>query len=276
MYIEEARLVGPGTKEICRATVNSRHKDSKANRYINRNVEVKLDSCGSVSIGHSSLLTNIKSCKEYNVPTVTLKGIGGKSEPLTKAGILKHVLKNKRVVKWLCYVFDTPVGHSQKLLLLGMSAIKLSGIDINYHIDESFEGRPSALRFKQKSKHSKVTHGRVECYEYRIEKENTSPCDIYRNSDNYRNTTLYDEHDNKVLMTEIQLKNIVDRLGKETVTGTDGDEFTIKDGIKVSKFSKEAMEIGFDVTESLKAKVHEQFTSYVGEDSVFPTRNGSP
>ena len=36
------------------------------------------------------------------------------------------------------------------------------------------------------------------------------------------------------------------------------------------------MEIGFDVTESLKAKVHEQFTSYVGEDSVFPTRNGSP
>ena len=161
VYIEEARLVGPGTKEICRATVNRRHKDSKSNRYINRHVEVKLDSCGSVSIGHSSLLTNIKSCKEYNVPTVTLKGIGGKSEPLTKAGILKHVLKNKRVVKWLCYVFDTPVGHSKKLLLLGMSAIKLSGIDINYHIDESFEGRPSALRFKQKSKHSKVTHGRV-------------------------------------------------------------------------------------------------------------------
>jgi hypothetical protein len=99
------RLVGPGTKEICRAMVNSRHKDSKSSRYINRHVEVNLDSFGSVSIGHSSLLTNIKSCKEYNVPTVTLKGIGGKSEPLTKAGILKHVLKNKRVVKWLCYVF---------------------------------------------------------------------------------------------------------------------------------------------------------------------------
>ena len=77
-------------------------------------------------------------------------------------------------------------------------------------------------------------------------------------------------------MTEIQLKNIVDRLGKETVTGTDGDEFTIKDGIKVSKFSKEAMEIGLDVSEGIKARVHEQFTSYVGEDSVFPTKNGSP
>jgi hypothetical protein len=276
VYIEEARLVGPGTKEICRATINSRHISAKSNRYVNSHVEVKLDSCGSVSIGHSSLLTNIKSCKEYNIPTVTLKGIGGKSEPLTKAGILKHVLDNKRVVKWLCYVFDAPVGHSKRLLLLGMSAIKLSGIDINHHIDESFEGRSSALRFKQGSKHSVITHGRVECYQYKIDKENITPGDIYRNSENYRVTTLFDGQDNIALMTEIQLKNIVDRLGKETVTGTDGDEFTIKDGIKVSKFSKEAMEIGFDVSEGIKARVHEQFTSYVGEDSVFPTKNGSP
>ncbi len=84
----------------------------------------------------------------------------------------------------------------------------------------------------------------------------------------YRNTTLYDEHDNIVLMTEIQLKNIVDRLGKESVTGTDGDEFIIKDGIKISKFAKEAMEIGFDVEETLRRKVYDQFTSYVGDDSV--------
>ncbi len=85
--MEEARLVGPGTKEICRATVNRRQVSAKSNRYVNSHVEVKFDSCGSVSIGHSSLLTNIKSCKEYNIPTVTLKGIGGKSEALTKAGI---------------------------------------------------------------------------------------------------------------------------------------------------------------------------------------------
>jgi hypothetical protein len=77
-------------------------------------------------------------------------------------------------------------------------------------------------------------------------------------------------------MTEIQLKNIVDRLGKESVTKTDGDEFTIKNGIKISKFSKEAMEIGPDVNIRLQQKVYDQFTSYVGEDSVFPTKNGSP
>jgi hypothetical protein len=87
---------------------------------------------------------------------------------------------------------------------------------------------------------------------------------------------LYDECNNIVLMTEIQLKNVVDRLGKESVTGTDGDEFTIKDGVRISKFSKEAMEIGFDVGDTLRRKVYSQFTSYVGEDSVFLTKNGSP
>ncbi len=36
------------------------------------------------------------------------------------------------------------------------------------------------------------------------------------------------------------------------------------------------MEIGFDVGEELKRKVFDQFTSYAGEDSVFPTKNVSP
>jgi hypothetical protein len=177
---------------------------------------------------------------------------------------------NGRMVKWLCYVFDTPVGRSDKLLLLSMSAIKLSGIDVNYHIDQSFEGRCVPLRFKDKFKPTGETHSRAETYYYKIDKGDLTPCDLYRN------TTLYDEHDNIVLMTEIQLKNIVDRLGKESVTGTDGDEFTIKDGIKISKFSKEVMEIGPDVNIRLQQKVYDQFTSYVGEDSVFPTKNGSP
>jgi hypothetical protein len=137
VYIEEARLIEPGTKEICRAIINSRHKSVLKRQYVTSRVEAKLDSCGSVSIGHSTLLSNIKTCKEYRIPSVTLKGIGGKTEPLTRAGILKHVLPNGRMVKWLCYVFDTPVGRSEKLLLLSMSAIKLSGIDVNYHIDKS-------------------------------------------------------------------------------------------------------------------------------------------
>ncbi len=176
---------------------------------------------------------------------MSLKGIGGKTEPLTKAGIIKHDLPNRQIVRWLCYVFDTPVGHTKQLLLLSMSAIKLSNIDINFHIDESFEGRCSPLRFKDDSQSASETHLRAETYHYKIDRGEQNPCEVYRN------TTLYDKQESIVLMTEIQLKNIVERLGKDTVTGTDGDEFTIKDGIRISKFSKEAMEIGFDMRNSL-------------------------
>ncbi len=42
-------------------------------------------------------------------------------------------------------------------------------------------------------------------------------------------------------MTEIQLKNIVERLkGNEKETNTDGDETMMKNGVTISKFSFEA------------------------------------
>jgi hypothetical protein len=44
---------------------------------------------------------------------------------------------------------------------------------------------------------------------------------------------------------------------------------------KPSQFSKEATEIVSDVGDSLRQNVYDQFTSYVGEGSVFPTKNGS-
>ena len=114
---------------------------------------------------------------------------------------------------------------------VGYQAV-LSGIDINFHVDESFEGRSAPLKFKSNPAHVKEAYCRAETYYYKTSKDNITPCDVYGN------TALYDKLDNIVLMTEIQLKNIVDRLGKESTTGTDGDEFTIKEGIKVSKFSK--------------------------------------
>jgi hypothetical protein len=77
-------------------------------------------------------------------------------------------------------------------------------------------------------------------------------------------------------MTEIQLKNIIDRMGADPDTKTDGDETTVKDGIRISKFSKEAMEIGEDVKESMKEMIFGIFNKNVGDDAVFPTKNGPP
>jgi hypothetical protein len=49
-------------------------------------------------------------------------------------------------------------------------------------------------------------------------------------------------------MTETQLKRIDDRTNQEQGNQlSDGDEIMIKDGISISKFSKEAMGLGKDV-----------------------------
>jgi hypothetical protein len=89
VYLEEAKLITPGTKKICRAVMNARYQKGERTKFTNQRVEVKLDSCGSVSIANSAFLTNIKTCKEYRIPSVSLKGIGGKTEPLTKAAALQ-------------------------------------------------------------------------------------------------------------------------------------------------------------------------------------------
>ncbi len=95
--------------------------------------------------------------------------------------------------------------------------------------------------------------------------------------DRYRRTTVYDHYENEVYMTEIQLKNIVERLqGEEKDTKTDGDESMVKDGTTISKFSFEALSLGPDVQEAIKSKIRARFKQSTGDDSVFPTKNGSP
>ncbi len=109
VYIEEAQLIGPGTRrDICRAAAKIRCKNSKG-IFSSRWIDAKLDSCGSVSLSHSKYLTEIKSCKDYKLPSVSLKGIGGKTQPLQKAGILKVIKPRNQIIRFLCYVFDEMV-----------------------------------------------------------------------------------------------------------------------------------------------------------------------
>ncbi len=87
-------------------------------------------------------------------------------------------------------------------------------------------------------------------------------------------------------MTEIQLRRIVDRTSQEDgkqLSG--GDEVMTKDGVTISKFSKEVMGLGKDVYEeegiapTILKKVYILYIlydRYVEPDSVFPVSNGAP
>ncbi len=82
----------------------------------------------------------------------------------------------------------------------------------------------------------------------------------------------------EVYMTEIQLRRIVDRTAKEQQAHqSDGDERMTKNGQTISKFSKEAMNIGDEVYEHevILRKVYLVYDKWVGNDSVFPLSNGA-
>ena len=103
-------------------------------------VEAKLDSCGAVSLVHSRYLRDIKPCAEWNMKEAALQGIGGKTKPVTKAGILGIQKPTGEVLKVKCYVYDEPVGHTQEIILLSMKTTLACGFDIQYHMQKSAEG----------------------------------------------------------------------------------------------------------------------------------------
>ena len=111
------------------------------------NVDGKLDSCGSVSLAHSSFLRDVAPCKNYGLRAVILSGIGGKSEPLRQAGLLHVRYTDGASRKVLCYAFDKPVGNTKEILLFSLRTIRDAKIDIIYHMDQSLLGVASHLRF---------------------------------------------------------------------------------------------------------------------------------
>jgi len=83
--------------------------------------------------------------------------------------------------------------------------------------------------------------------------------------------------DQESLMTEIQLRRIVDRVAlNKSEAVTDGDETMVKDGVTISKFSKESIHLGDSVLEKFKEVIFSTYDKCVGQDGVFPTKNGAP
>jgi hypothetical protein len=117
---------------------------------------------------------------------VTLKGIGGKTQPLQKAGVLKVIKPDNRILKLLCYVFDEPVGNSDQLLLISMSAINKAKIDVQYHIEHSCEGRCKPLRFLNGNKDELLL---ADTLDYCENMKENCPVNLYQESILYEKLT---------------------------------------------------------------------------------------
>ena len=80
-----------------------------------------------------------------------------------------------------------------------------------------------------------------------------------------------------ILMSEIQIRTILDRVqASKADQGTDGAATMEQAGQTISKFSREAMVLGDQVGPNMMRKIHAVYDAHVGQDKVFPTKNGPP
>jgi hypothetical protein len=146
---EHDEHIGAGSVEICRATfiLDARKKGEKKEKLVS--VEGKLDTCGSVSLSHSSHLQQVRDCRKYGLKEVVLSGIGGKSKPLRYAGVQHVKTSMGEEKKILCCRYDERVGNTEQILLLSLRTIRDANIDILHHMDQSLDGISSPLLFLQ-------------------------------------------------------------------------------------------------------------------------------
>ncbi len=82
--ILKTESIRPGNKSIWHASIQLLLERGQSTVITAKG---KLDSCGSVSIAHSNLLNTIKPAKDYKLPNIRLRGIGGKTNMLSKIGV---------------------------------------------------------------------------------------------------------------------------------------------------------------------------------------------
>jgi hypothetical protein len=145
-FIDHEACISAGSVEICRAAFTLDVVGEGASSTAKRAVEGKLDTCGSVSLSHSSHLQDVKDCRKHGLKEV-LSGIGGQSKPLREAGVLHVEAADGKMRKILCYKFDVRVGNMDKILLLSLRTIRDATIEILHHMDQSLDGISSPLLF---------------------------------------------------------------------------------------------------------------------------------
>jgi hypothetical protein len=228
-------------------------------------VKVKLDSCGSVSIAHSDHLIKLKKAKVYGLQNIRLLGIGEKTNFLAKVGVLPVQKPDGDVCFMICYAFDSPLGDTDKVILLGLHTMMKANINILQHMKDSLEGNCSALAFWPlgKSFDEAVKELSAQDNIKRVFRMRTpiNPRDVYISTSEYDEVTGLDLVNlainhietgsiimEEAYITEIQLRRIVNRTSQEEGKQlSDGDEVMTKDDVTISKFSKEAMGLGKDV-----------------------------
>ncbi len=80
-FIDHEACISAGSVQICRALFKLDVVGEGTGNTIKQGVEAKLDTCGSVSLSHSSHLQDVKDCRKHGLKVVVLTGIGDSRNP---------------------------------------------------------------------------------------------------------------------------------------------------------------------------------------------------
>jgi hypothetical protein len=76
-------------------------------------------------------------------------------------------------------------------------------------------------------------------------------------------------------MSEIALQGLLDRT-KADEQDEDAMDMTVINGIRMSKYDIRALRVGLKATPELRNTIMEFNKDFIGENSVFPVKNGAP
>ncbi len=75
-------------------------------------------------------------------------------------------------------------------------------------------------------------------------------------------------------MSEVQLQGLLDRT-KPAQGDEEAMDMTTINGVRVSKYSIKATKVGEKVSARMREEFEQFNSEHIGEDSVFPTKNGA-
>jgi hypothetical protein len=159
--------------------------------------------------------------------------MGGKTNYLTRVGILPVVRGDDGVCFLLCYTFDSPLRDTEKIILLGLQTMIKANINMLQHMKDSPEGNCTQLSFRPQGKTFDEALRELSSDDKvkRVFKINSwvNPRDVYISTDEYDEVTGEDllnlainhvETGGTVIeeeyMTEIQLKRIVESRARKS------------------------------------------------------------
>ena len=120
---------------------------TKHSSHVKLTTEVfaKLDSCAIVNLSNSKFCTDIKPCQEYGLPPIQLSGIGGSTDPIRKAGLIRAIIKGRKKTAH-AYILDQEIAGNKAICLIGLRTLIDWDVNLNFHMRESYQGDCSALR----------------------------------------------------------------------------------------------------------------------------------